>query len=356
MFAKKYLPLFFLLIQIVLIQIIGSFPELVEKYYSTSFYPIWSKIVRVLFNYFSFSVGDLLYLMLIIYLIYSLYRVKKTTGFNWKNQLIKTLNFCSIFYFLFHFAWGINYYRVPLFEKMNIQKEYSHEDLIAFTENMISKCNALQLEITKNKSTKIELPYGQSELFKMSQLGYEKLEKTHPMFHFEAISSKKSLFSEPLSYMGFGGYLNPFTNEAQINYTTPKYRLPATICHEMAHQIGFASESECNFIAYLAAKENPSLYFQFSAHIMALKYCLKNIRGKDTNDAKITPFLKKLNKGILENFKDDEIHYEKYYTMIDVFFEFIYDNFLKMNQQEEGIESYSKFLNLLINYEKQNIK
>ena len=35
-------------------------------------------------------------------------------------------------------------------------------------------------------------------------------------------------------------------------------------------------------------------------------------------------------------------------------FELFYDRFLKLNQQQDGIESYSKFLDLLINYDKQN--
>jgi hypothetical protein len=36
------------------------------------------------------------------------------------------------------------------------------------------------------------------------------------------------------NYMGFSGYLNPFTNEAQVNYLGPMYTFPATTCREMA--------------------------------------------------------------------------------------------------------------------------
>ncbi|HYD92080.1 MAG TPA: DUF3810 family protein, partial [Flavobacterium sp.] len=31
-------------------------------------------------------------------------------------------------------------------------------------------------------------------------------------------------------------------------------------------------------------------------------------------------------------------------------FEYIYDNFLKLNKQEDGLETYSKFVGLLVNY------
>jgi capsule polysaccharide export protein KpsC/LpsZ len=41
-------------------------------------------------------------------------------------------------------------------------------------------------------------------------------------------SVKKSLLSLPLTYMGFAGYLNPFTNEAQVNDKIPMYNFPTT--------------------------------------------------------------------------------------------------------------------------------
>lgn len=39
--------------------------------------------------------------------------------------------------------------------------------------------------------------------------------------------------------MGYGGYLNPFTNEAQVNGITPKFRLPTVSGHEVGHQLGY---------------------------------------------------------------------------------------------------------------------
>jgi hypothetical protein len=71
--------------------------------------------------------------------------------------------------------------------------------------------------------------------------------------------------------MGFGGYLNPFT-EAQVNYLGPMYSFPMT-AHEMAHQMGYASESECNFIGFLASVKNDNLHPIFRLHGF---YCLSN--------------------------------------------------------------------------------
>ena len=86
-----------------------------------------------------FSVGDVTYGILIVYLLLQLWKNRKNWKLEWKNNLLKILNFISVFYFLFHILWALNYYRVPLFEKMNIEREYTDNDLIIFTEKLIVK-------------------------------------------------------------------------------------------------------------------------------------------------------------------------------------------------------------------------
>jgi hypothetical protein len=150
--------------------------------------------------------------------------------------------------------------------------------------------------------------------------------------------------------MGFGGYLNPFTNEAQVNILKPKYSTPLTITHEMAHQTGIGSESECNFIGFIAASKNEDLYFQYAAYTTIVRYCLSNL--EKTQEGSLEKFLKTINKGILKNFDENEQFWEKYHTPIDTAFEIFYDNYLKANQQQDGLESYSKFVGLMIGYER----
>jgi hypothetical protein len=240
---------------------------------------------------------------------------------------------------------------VPLFEKMNIKKEYSEADLVTFTEKLITKTNEVQLAITKNKNEKVTNPYSQDSIFSMTQNGYDNLAKIYPFFQYEIPSRKKSLFSLPLTYMGFGGYLNPFTNESQVNYKLPMFGFPNVVCHEMAHQIGFASESECNFIGFLAGIKNEDLYFQYSALSNTLRYCMSNIAMK--NEKQFEILKKKINLGIIANYKESDLFWKQYDTIIDKGFHAFYDQFLKTNQQEDGIDSYSKFVDLLINYYKE---
>lgn len=347
---RKYILPLFLLIQIVVIKVLAFFPEAVELLYSNGLYVSLSKTERLFFGWIPFSAGDILYAMLIIYLLISIWKSRKTWKTQWKYNLLKVLSGFSIFYFIFHLLWGFNYYRVPLFEKMSIKREYSNEDLFGFTEKMIAKTNEVQFAITHNKNQKVSNPYSHDSIFKMTQNGYDNLAKEYEFFRYTVPSRKKSLFSLPLTYMGFGGYLNPFTNESQVNDKLPMYGFPNVICHEMAHQIGYASESECNFIGFMACIKNDDLYFQYAAYSNALRYCLENVIMKD--EEKFKQFKTTLNPGIIKNYKESELFWEEYDTFIDKGFHAFYDQFLKANQQKDGLESYSKFVDLLINYYK----
>jgi hypothetical protein len=245
----------------------------------------------------------------------------------------------------------MNYYRQPLFEKMKIERDYTDADLLIFTKKLIIKTNEIQTQITKNDNLKVVFPYSQRQVFKMNLNGYKTLSNQYQFFEYTNPSIKKSLFSLPLTYMGFGGYLNPFTNEAQVNYLIPMYNFPTATCHEMAHQMGFASESECNFIGFLASVKNDDLYFKYSGYSFALRYCLGNWQIR--NEKVFDELVKTVHPGILKNYKESEDFWRQYDTFIDKGFHFFYDNFLKLNQQKEGMESYSKLVNLMVGYYKE---
>jgi hypothetical protein len=249
---------------------------------------------------------------------------------------------------MFHLLWGLNYYRQPLFEKMNIEREYSNEDLLVFTKKLIAKTNQIHGKITKSDGVKVVFPYTQEEAFKMNTNGFQTLSKQYTFFDVKIKSSKKSLFSLPLTYMGFSGYLNPFTNEANVNYLGPMYNFPMTTNHEMAHQMGFASESECNFIGFLASIKNKDSYFQYAGYSYALRYCLSMLEFN--NQQSFDQLLQTIHPGVLKNYEESREFRKKYQTPIETGFHAFYDQFLKLNKQKDGLESYNKFVNLMVNY------
>lgn len=346
---KRLLLPILLLFQILFLKILSFFPEFVENYYSNGLYSYISLFSRSILGRISFSIGDILYGILIVLGIFWL---TKNWKLHWKQKIISVLSLLSVVYFLFHFLWALNYYRVPLFEKMAIKTEYSDAQLLTFTKKVIAKTNQIHFQITNDTAKKVINPFTHQQVFEKSLIGYKNLANQYSFFTYNTPSVKKSLFSYPLTYMGFGGYMNPFTNEAQVNSKIPMYGFPMTTCHEMAHQMGYASESECNFIGFLASIKNEDLYFKYSGYSSALRYCLAN--WKIRNPKVLEQLSKTINPGILKNFQESKDFWESHQTFIETGFKIFYDNFLKFNQQKDGLESYSKFVDLMVNYYEDN--
>src|SRR5690554_3449102 len=97
---RKYILVYFLIIQIVVIRIVAFFPEFIEKYYSNGWYKFTSHLSRKILGSIGFSVGDIIYGIDIRYLIYQF--IKNRKNITYKTSFIGILNVISIFYFLFH--------------------------------------------------------------------------------------------------------------------------------------------------------------------------------------------------------------------------------------------------------------
>ncbi len=335
-------------LQIILVKWIGRYPNLVEQYYSEGLYPSLSRLLRILFGWIPFSVGDIFYLVLFLLIVRYLYlnwkSIKKRPLFLLKDFTV----LLSITYFAFHLLWGMNYYRQPITWKLGIEKEYSKEQLVNFTQYLIAQSNHYQEQITGDTIKPVQIPYTRKEIFQKTEAGYGDLKTTYPSFEYRKRSLKSSLFSVPLSYMGYGGYLNPFSNEAQVNGITPIYRMPTVSGHEVGHQLGYSAEDATNFIGFLVTVKNQDPYFKYAAYSHALGYCLSDLSRKDENLFK--GLLNDLNPGVKKNFREVAAFWKRYENPLEPVFKSIFNTFLKVNNQEEGIQSYNSVVGLLINY------
>jgi len=339
-------------IQFIAIKILASYPEFVENYYSNGLYPIISKIFRVVFGWIPFSIGDIFYTIAGILIIRYIYKNFRLFRKEYKRILLDVYIVATITYFAFHLLWGMNYYRLPLYKSLALDRKYSTEELVSFTERIITKANAVQFEITQNDSLKVEIPYTTSEIFDKTLNGYDNFSVKEPKFIFTHQSLKTSLYSSFLTVMGFSGYLNPFTNEAQINRKIPVYKFPVTASHEKAHQIGYSAENEANFIGCMAALHNDDIYFQYGAYNFMAWHCLKEVYNRDKDEYERLKAT--LHLGIQKNYDEVRAFWDSHKNPLKPLFKFTFDQFLKANNQSGGILSYSYVVSLLVNYDKKN--
>jgi len=345
--AFSIVPLYFI------VKLLSNYPAFIEKYYSNGLYPIISKLFRYTLGWIPFSFGDLFYAFSIIYMIRWFFKNRRRIIKDTKNWWIDIFAAVSIFYFVFHLFWAMNYYRLPLHKNLHLEADYTTEKLITVTKQLIEKSNALQLQITKNDTVKVEMPYSKSELLQQVPKGYAVLEEDFPHLKYHPKSIKKSLFSLPLTFMGFSGYLNPLTNEAQVDALIPKYKFPTTASHEVAHQLGYAAENEANFIGFLAATNNPDIYFKYSGFTFGLKHCLLEVYRRDP--IAYEELLETINLGIIKNYQETQAFWQSYQNITEPIFKLVYTNFLKANNQKGGMKSYSYVVALLVNYQDSKI-
>lgn len=345
---KKKLIALSIIPQYLVIKLLSNYPDFVEQYYSNGLYPIISKFLRYTLGWMPFSFGDLVYTFGSIYAIRWFYKNRKRLLKDTKYWFIDVFAAFAILFGAFHLFWGLNYHRLPLHKSLNLEQDYTTEQLVKVTELLIEKSNSLHSEISENDTLKVDIPLTKSEIFKMTPSGYENLMQRFPHLEYHPKSLKKSLYSYPLTYMGFSGYLNPLTNEAQVDGLIPVFKFPTTSAHEIAHQLGYAAENEANFIGFMATTSNDNIYFKYAGYTFALRFCLNEIYRRD--EALYEDVVLNVNEGILKNYKEVRDFWEAHENPAEPLFKIFYSNFLKANKQSKGMQSYNYVVALIVNY------
>lgn len=343
---RNILLTLFLFLQIGLVYWASKHSQVIEMYYSRGIYPHISGFMRRLFGWLQVSVGDMVYLFLILLLLRLIYQFIKNPG-TWRPLLFRLGAAVSLFYFAFYALWGLNYSRVPVAENLGLVNEsFDIEKIENLTERILTRARSLHEHLSTHDTLPVLSPYTKRQILSMTPKGYISLSEFLPHYAYRTPSIKNSIFSLPLTYMGFAGYLNPLTGEAQIDALIPEVSYALTASHEVAHQLGVAYENEANFIGFLAAAMHEDPYFNYAAMLFALRYALSDIRRYDKE--LFEKYLDKVPEGVLENLRESDRFWRSYQNPLEPVFKGFYDNYLKYNQQEDGLETYNQITRLLI--------
>jgi hypothetical protein len=337
-----------------LIKLFSLFPVTVERYYSTGFYPVISRFQRLLFGWIPWSMGDIFYAIAGMILFARLTRFiktlaqKKTGKETWWNGLKWCLFWGLWVYVLFNILWGLNYNRLgPAYQLQLHLKPYSTEELEKVMAVLLRKIDSTAPGSAANRNLYLK----KQRLFNESYRSYEKAENSFPQFVYRYKSIKPSLYSYLGDYLGYTGYYNPFTGEAQVNTTVPVFVQPFTTCHEMGHQLGYARENEANFAGYLAAKSSGDPAFRYSVYFDLYSYGIRELYRRDSLAAK------QLNERAPAQLKKDyhelTVFYDRFQNPVEPYMTGLYARYLKANQQPSGMRSYSEVMAFLVaNYNK----
>lgn len=336
-YKKKLIWLFAIMALVTIAQTVVPYKPSWTIVYADYIFVPYQSFRNLLFGWSQLSFGDLLYLALGIALIalpirwiYFLVTIRKN-----QNRLVhsffNTAIVASVVFLLFLLGWGGNYYKPSLTTYWGMNKDEWKPDS---TEILYERFLLEQLNEQAKGYT--PLPFKQ---VRRKGMDYYK-QHTDCKARLHGLNIKPSIYGFLMQYFGIQGYYNPLTGEAQVNRFLPSFMLPFVVTHEMAHQAGVAAEDDANLVAYTVSIMSGDPTFKYSAYLNMWLYNHYRLRRKDSvlaNDMRAQ--LNPLTVHHLDTLRQIR---ERYKNEFDTYTTSMYDVYLKMLEQEEGIGSYNE--------------
>lgn len=335
-----------LLVVIILLDLLDDHPQFIERWYSEGIYLWICRILHPVFNLFPFSVGDVLYLAVIILIVY--YFVKlvlllfkkqfKQAGILLMGAIVSTLGAIVAFYIL----WGINYFRPSAAERLKLpDTDYSTAQLEALTRVIIDSANT-----TRARLTQADLLQSDKTIKQIAVDAVLIISSSSKEFLTYSPRIKSSMFTPVISILGTSGYYNPFTTEAQMNYAMPVFLKPFVACHELSHQMGYGPEDEANFVGFFAGIKSKDRLLQYSAWHEAVDECMRDLMARDSVSHKKMKLL--VSPAVHADFVTERDFWIAHESKLNIISDIFYDNFLKANNQPQGLMTYNRMVRLVM--------
>jgi hypothetical protein len=335
------------------------YPEELESYYTKGLFKYWTICLRYLLGWIPFAIGEFIYIILIIVLIINIVwqfnSIKKFSHLRQKiGYLLLQFSWLGLRLFVvFQLIWGLNYlkpdpsYAFQLKTQTPKNAEVALEEMNILTYELIQELNQTRAALNNISAKSFQFEQIKTRV----ELAYGKLTNQNQHFQISYPSLKKAVFPTWGDYIGYLAFYQPLTGEAIVRADLPIWTQPYTIAHEMAHQMGYASETEANFIAYVAAAESGDPILRYSMLLQMFTYAqdaqlllLAGTKGYDSWKAQIAKNKALLSPAVLK----DRLAIRAFFSaragkQIEASTQ-LYDQFLKWNQQAAGLASYADVL------------
>ena len=304
-----------------------------------------------------FSVMELVEVLAILaaagYVIWSAVSVARAKGRRRERACGLTLGaLCAVLtvWAGFCLLWGVNYWTDGFQDKSGIHaRPVALEDLRAVTEYFADRVAETAGDVERDESGLFAVP--REEILRNSVHAYDGITEDFPFLAFDDPGVKPMFFSRLMSALDFTGFYSSFTGESNVNVDSPACMLPSTIAHELAHQRGFASEQECNFLAVLASTTCADPAYQYSGWLIGYVYLGNALYSQDPEGYRA------IRETLPEEARLDLAYNNAYWaqfqdTPVQKASSKVYDGILKSYGDERGVQSYGAVVDLLVAYYK----
>ena len=322
-------------------------PELTFPYYTDLSKSVLT-FLATLTGPFPFAAWEVLVVLLVLLAFFFLFHNKKPL--RWLSGVVLTV--CALV-FSFTALWGLNHFAPPIETRVGLQvREYSKEELRQTAQYMADQASAWAGRVSRDETGNMAVDF--KDFAQKAPYGYNVLAQTNEFFDGADVAPVKKLLSGRLfSYMGLTGIFIAWTGECNVNPETYAASLPFTMCHELAHRLTIAPENEANFAAFLACKENPDPAFQYSCWYSAFLYTYNALYRADRDLA--AQVWNSTSELLRADCRRANEHYDRFEGQVQEAATKANDAYLKVFQEESGVQSYGEVADLLIAWYLQNI-
>lgn len=337
--------------------VLAGHTDWVERVYAGCIYPAIKDALSAVTSAVPFSLAELCLYGLIAgvaaLLLTALFRLlSRRVRLSWVvSEVLSLLILCGVLLNWFYISWGGNYFRRPLYERMGLTVEKRPvAELNEMVRDLADTADFLRdsLQVAEDENGVFTLPEGTQSMMDHLPEAYGKLSAVYPLFSGKVTRAKGVLWSEKLSRRGVAGIYVGMTAEPNINVAQTDLLLPQAAAHEMAHQLGVASENEAEFTAYLACLSSDDPAVRYSGVMYALIVCGNALH--DVDDA----LYQQVRSGYSDAMERDLAAYKAYWDAYDGAeqerADAQNDFYLKYNAQESGVKSYGEAVDLLLAY------
>lgn len=328
-------------------------------FYYRSFYRVFGGIFGSITGVFPFSLMEAGIASIVFLAVYWIIRIvlKAKEGKDavlkyFEGVLMKILSIICAVVFLFCAFCGTNYYRRGFAEEMGLEvKKSSVTELYDLCAFLLEETTASGSKLYRKSDN---LTVFEENNFSMANEAKAEFEKFCEDYGIMKIgfgrfgTPKPVICSEVMAYLQISGVFSPYTFEANICTAGPDFLRGATMMHEQSHLRGYMNEAEANFIAYLACVNSDSEFFRYSGNCLALLYSMNALYSADYE------LWYQLRVEYPDYLSADMAAQNEYVSSHDTkvaeVSDKVNDTYLKLNDQQDGVRSYGKMVDLLLAY------
>ena len=325
-----------------LLRLLEQFPSFVERYYSNALYPVITVLVSNFSGQFNFSVTEfVLWFTVFVGLPLVIGRIRRKRH-KLGRVLLNLVTVFAVLFIWFYLFWGLNYFREPLKVKLGLDRV--DLPMNAFDSTfavIIQQTNDLNFaySILDVADINAHIDSAYDEVFE--NLGLPKVPGYKGLKTFAA--------NWLLNKTTTSGWFSPLFHEVQYNTDLLIYELPFVLAHEKAHQKGYTSEAEANFLAYLVCTSSSEALCRYSGYFHAASLFLTRLEDQEERRQF---YLDQLDRGVRFNLREVRARWARHRGWLSRLAKRGYDLYLKSNNVAGGIDSYTRAVDYIILFDK----